>query len=177
MTPADFDDFAVVLRAFAEIKARTLSPAAIELYWRAMQDWDVEHFRAAAVRLLKTSKFMPTPADFEDLKRQQERTCGEAWSAALEHAKKLPVVGGHLQEVASGDDLLDRAARAVGGFKVIASTGAEGLPFLDKRFCERYEDLRDAEDVRHALPQLTADVVAKLAAEKRSALVAIGGER
>ena len=69
MNAIDRKAFCEIVLGFAELKGKQLSAAAIELYWRSMQHWPLEDFRAAAQQLLRTCEFMPTPKDFEDLRR------------------------------------------------------------------------------------------------------------
>jgi hypothetical protein len=155
MTPADRKAFLEVVVGFAELKGKQLSAPALELYWRAMQDWSIEDFRAAAEQLLRTCAFMPTPKDFEDLRKAGRPSAGEAWERALAHARDLPASGGYLQERPSGDALLDAAARMVGGYKAIANASERDLQFIAQRFAEHFETLEDREDIREALPALT----------------------
>jgi hypothetical protein len=137
----DYDSFCAVVGGFAELKGKQLSPAAIELYWHAMSSWTLEDFRAAAAHLLKSCEFMPTPADFEKLKRAHEPTAAEAWDSVL-----------------SNRPLSDRARRAAdiaSGRRYIGHLDIEReLPHVQRRFFEIYADLSEAEDTRDALPSL-----------------------
>lgn len=155
MTPADFDQFATIVRAFAELKGKSISAPAIELYWNAMQHWRLDEFQAAAAQLLRTAKFFPTPADFEQLREASRSTVPEQWARALDHARNLPVSGGYLQEKPTGDAVLDAAVRAIGGYRAIANASERDLQFMGQRFEEHYETTRYAEDTRLALPDLT----------------------
>ena len=69
MQPSDRKAFLEVVVGFAELKGKQLSAPALELYWNAMQGWTIEDFRKAAAHLLQTCEFMPTPKDFNDLKK------------------------------------------------------------------------------------------------------------
>lgn len=157
MIDADFDHFAAVVGGFAELKGRVLSADAVRLYWAAMRDrWELDDFKAAAEQLLRTCTFMPTPKDFEDLRKAGRMTAAEAWVLALRSAPSV-VSCGHVTDLGtSGNALVDVAARAVGGYGKLYLAERDELPFLERRFCEHYETLEDAEDTREAVPQLSA---------------------
>ena len=145
MNPSDRTKFLEVVLGFAELKGKQLSAPALELYWRAMRDWDLAEFQAAAERLLKTSEFMPTPKDFEDLRSATNLCASEAWTAVLDHAK----VGRYRR--APMDNLTETVIRALGGWRQIAMCDLSELHWLEKRFRETYEELRDTHATRTAL--------------------------
>lgn len=150
MTPADRQKFAEVVLGFAELRGKQLSAPALELYWRAMQSWELPEFLAAAEQLVRTSEFMPTPKDFEDLRKAGRPTAGEAWLEARACARgwREHVV------VRTGDYLIDRAVATIGGYRAIAMCDLDKMGFLERRFAEHFESMQDAEDVREAVPQL-----------------------
>lgn len=159
MTPADRKSFLEVLMGFAELKGKQLSAPAIELYWRSMQAWSLEDFKAAAEQLLRTCEFMPMPKDFEDLRKAGRQTAGEAWADVLRYVRYeyspsgLPVFGRENQSPRF-DPLVTRAVNAIGGLRAIAMSDVESTCFLERRFCEHFESIQDAEDVREAVPQI-----------------------
>ena len=151
MQASDRQAFVEVVVGFAELKGKQLSAPALELYWKAMKDWTLDEFQAAAGRLLKTSEFMPTPLNLEELRKAGRPTTGEAWGMALEHAK------GAWRQGDCGDPLVDKVVRFLGGYREIAHCPTTKLGFLERRFCEHYENLETAEDTRLAVPELTND--------------------
>src|SRR6186713_1042196 len=50
-----------------------------------------------------------------------------------------------------GDELIDRAVRAIGGYGVIAMCDRDKLAFLERRFAEHYADIESVDDVREAV--------------------------
>jgi hypothetical protein len=161
MIADDYDDFCAVVVGFAELKGKTLSSAAIELYWRAMQHWSLEDFKLAAEQLLRTSDWMPTPKEFEDLRKAGRPTAGEAWASVLRYVRNDYSPSG-LSIVNGGDtkpksELIDRAVAALGGYRAIALSSTENTQFLERRFCEHYATIEDATDVREAVPQIAQD--------------------
>lgn len=159
MIPADRQKFLEVIVGFAELKGKQLSAPALELYWRSMQRWSLEDFLAASEQLIRTCEFMPTPKEFEDLRKAGRRTAGEAWTLALDFARRGfdRWLGGGISRngIAEPDDeLLMRAVRAIGGFRAIAMSPTDKTIFLERRFCEHYEAMQDADEVREAVPQI-----------------------
>jgi hypothetical protein len=155
MTENDFDSFSAVVVGFAELKGKQLSAAAIRLYWGAMQNWNLQDFTAAAEQLLLTSEFMPTPKEFEDLRKAGRPTTGEAWIAARAAMRDASWSDIEASGFTCGNALIDRAVRAIGGYGAIGMCETDKLHFLERRFAEHYQDLEGVEDVRRVLPQLT----------------------
>lgn len=160
MTPNDRKAFIEVVIGFAELKGKQLSAPALELYWRSLQHWGLEDFKVAAEHLLRTCEFMPLPKDFENLRKAGRPTTGEAWAQVLAFARKGFVLwegGGASRNSAVGepdDPVVNRAVEMVGGYRAIAMSDTDKTQFLERRFCEHYESLQDAEDVRESVPAI-----------------------
>jgi hypothetical protein len=78
-------------------------------------------------------------------------TPGEAWAIALQHVRSGSYhAGPAIPEV-------ERAVQALGGWKVIAWSSVDALPFLEKRFASHYDQLADVAETRQELPQLAHD--------------------
>ncbi len=149
MDSNDQEEFLQVLNGLAAIKSKELTKEAYELWWQSMRDWPIDEFREAAGFLLKNCQFMPTPYDFEQLRKKGRVSAHEAWAKALNHAE------GAYRKGALGDALTDRAIAMLGGYSVIALTYKDKLGFLERRFLDAYNDLLDSGGVREALPDLT----------------------
>jgi hypothetical protein len=155
MIAADRGAFLDIVLGYAELKGKQLSVPALELWWNAMSpDWSIKEFRQKANHLVRTLPFMPSPADFENLRKAGRPTAGEAFAQAVEASKSCAQGGYFRDNVTSGDPLTDRAVRAIGGYRVIAMSEVDKLHFLERRFTEHYETIQDAGDAREAL-QLT----------------------
>lgn len=170
MNAEDRISFAEVVIGFAELKGKQLSAPAIELYWNAMQHWTLADFRAAANHLLRTCEFMPTPKDFEDLRKAGRMTSGEAWLRAVACCTSARIPGGH-QGGTSGDSLIDRAVRAIGGYGAIAMCDLDKLPFMERRFCEHYAEMEDVGDTRESVPQIAKEDAKKALGQIHERLV------
>ena len=149
MQPNDRPAFLEIVIGFAELTGKQLSAPALELYWNAMQSWTVEDFRRAANTLVQTAEFMPTPKDFNDLRKAALPTAGEAWAAVLTHLRGAYRSGGL-------SPTIDRAAEACGGYRALAMMDANQLPWQERRFSEHYADLEDRAEARAALPRAEA---------------------
>lgn len=163
MKPSDREKFLEIVVGFAELKGKQLSAPALELYWNAMQAWSIEDFNAAAAHLISTCKFMPTPADFHQLRKAGRMTAGEAWAMAKSSwwTGNRNVVTGEYSGSSSGDDLVDLTVRMIGGYTVLARSTDEQLGFLERRFCEHYEALEDRVEAREAVPQIALQTLVK----------------
>lgn len=144
MERADYRPFCEVVLGFAELKGKQLSAPAMELYWRALQHWTLEEFRVAADQLLRTTEFMPTPKDFEDLRRAGEETAAEAWDAVFFGRGVVTPRAKRAAELAAG-------GRYLGHLDLDRE-----VPHVQRRFADIYRELADVEQTRGAVPQLAA---------------------
>jgi hypothetical protein len=143
MQPTDRAEFVRTLNGLAAIKGKELTAEALGLWWSAMAKWSIDDFKGAASHLVGSCQFMPSPYDFEQLKRAAEPTSSEAW---------LSVLHGYPLRPGSREA---RAAAVVGGQYNIRMANVEReLPHLARRFKEAYEELSDVDSVREALPQI-----------------------
>jgi hypothetical protein len=155
MTPADKPDFVATIVGLACVKpGKDLTREAIELWWNSMQSWRIEDFKAAAEHLARSLRFMPSPFDFEQLRTAGRLTPAEAWEKARKACGSCVQLGHYTDSGTCGDELIDKAVRGIGGYKVIAQCNTEALHFLERRFAEHYQDLMGITDTREALPLL-----------------------
>ena len=156
MTPEDYESFCGILLGFAEPRRIPLSSTTFELYWGALADWTIEDFRAASNVLFKRCDWMPTPKDFEDLRRSATERAGvEAWEVARRAARSAIALGRVREDVTSGDALVDRAVATIGGYGAIALCETAWLHALERRFLQAYVEVREVAEIRAALPHFT----------------------
>lgn len=146
MQPTDAMQFRNTLVGMMRMFREEPDRLVLDAYWLALRDWDLADFETAAGHLMRTAKFMPRPADFAELRKAGRPTAGEAWAVALDAARGSNYPTDNLA--------VERAVRAIGGWRVIAMSTDEGLPFLERRFAEHFETMQDADDVREAVPQI-----------------------
>lgn len=151
MQADDKVQFLKVMNGIAAMKKATLIPEVLDLWWACMADWNIEDFKAAAVQVLKTSTFMPTPKDFEDLRKAGRETAGEVFAGIRQYLKYTP--NGYTLQPHTPRNI-ESAIRAMGGPMAYAMCDVDKLPFLEKRFCEHYEQITGADDTREAVPQI-----------------------
>lgn len=152
MQANDGKRFRDLLRGMGRIYGAEPDAITLDAYWVALKCWSLEDFEAACETLMQTAKFMPRPADFNDLRKAGELTAGEAFAIARDIARHCSQHG----QPTADDPRIDAAARACGGYFAMGLTETEKIGFLERRFCEHYEAICEAEDVREALPQITA---------------------
>lgn len=150
MQENDVTQFRNVIVGMGRMFGQEIDALVLEMYWLALKGWELEEFKSAAAHLLGSSKFMPRPADFTDLRNAGRMTAGEAFSAAMAVARDC---SRHRASTA-GDPRIDAAVAACGGYFAMGQQETEKLGFLERRFTEHYESISDAEDVREAVPQI-----------------------
>lgn len=149
MHPSDFQRFSAVMTGMAELYQRELSTFLLDAYWLALRDWTLADFEDAAAHLMKNSKWLPKPSEFTDLRKAGEAGPAEAWSEAL----RACVQWRNPERLPTG--LIAAAARAVGGFRMIAMSDTErDLPHLQRRFMAAYEELRESKAIRDSVPEI-----------------------
>jgi hypothetical protein len=168
MKPSDRKPFLEIVIGFAELKGKTLSAPALELYWNAMQTWELSDFQIAANRLLLTCPFMPTPKDFEDLRKAGRETAGEVFAEIRQWLRYSP--NGYTLQPDTPRNI-ETAIRAMGGPNAYANCQVNKLPFLERRFCEHLETLQDVTGTRAALPQLDVKGIARSSLPSESSAI------
>lgn len=153
MQPADGRKFRELLRAMNRVLATQtgaeLDQPMLDVYWLALRDWPLGEFEQACAHLVKTSQFMPKPADFTALRKAANLSAGEAWELVREAARQ--------GDNTTGDERADAAARVLGGFRAIGMTNSDQMHFLERRFCEHYDEICSREDTREALPKIAGE--------------------
>ena len=163
MQASDYPRFQAVMTGMAELYQRELSGPLLDVYWLALADWELHEFEAAARQLMKTEEFMPKPTAFNSLRKAGRMTAGEAWAYVLKFARTefnfwdsgRPTI--KPSAIFPESNLINRAVAAIGGYSAIAGSNTDKTQFLEKRFCEHYESLQDADEVREAVPEIAFD--------------------
>jgi len=151
--PTDGNRFRDVLRGLCKVYGTEPDAVMLDVYWMTLNDWPLTDFEAAAAHLLRTSRFMPRPADFHALRQATELCAPEAWAEAMARC------GGWRDGSAGRDgDRIDRTVHCVGGYRTLAMADVEhDLPHIQRRFLEAFDVIADSERVREALPQLAGE--------------------
>lgn len=158
MIDSDKSEFSKILGGISEIRGKPLSREGMAMYWLALSHWSMEEFRQAAKHLLSHSQFMPTPYDFEQLrKKSSDETAGEAW----EQVRRV-IRHRHHSDPTSINPKVDKIVRMLGGYTTLGLTPSEEMQWREKKFFELWETQSDVEEVRQALPLLDGDRKAAL---------------
>ena len=134
MRTEDRKTFTEIVIGFAELKGKTLSAAAITLFWNAMQDWSIAEFQQAANRLLT------------------QRNGAEIWDDVRQYLKYQP--NGFTLDP-NTPRAIAAAIMACGGANAIAMCNESELHWMRERFCRHYDQLTDRGDTRASVPALT----------------------
>lgn len=153
MLEIDAKKFRDLMRAMCKLYGQEADEVLFDAYWLALRDWPFDAFEQAAGHLMASSKFMPRPADFNELRKASRPTSAEAWLKALAGIKSAYTPNGYYGGT-SGDPLIDSAIRCLGGYAAIGNCDEEKLHWLEKRFSEIYENMQEAEDVRESVPMI-----------------------
>lgn len=175
MNAKDEPEFLKILNSMAVIKRIDLGDDVIELWWASMQRWSLADFREASAHLMHTLKWMPSPSDYNDLRKAARMTPGEAWLKAMANVHRSRYVDGQLVYPASDDPLVDLCVRMLGGYAAIGACDEDRLHFLERRFAEHYETLEARDDVRVALPRIADTSKPRPTAITGGGLKKIGG--
>lgn len=159
MQPSDANRFRNLLIGMGRVYGQEPDALVLDAYWVALRDWALEDFEQACSELLRTSKFMPRPSDFTQLRDASKLTAGEAWADVLAYVREGGAGTGLAVHGYDGRAITDpvvlAAVRAIGGFEAIGRSNTDQTPFLERRFCEHFEEIGAREGIREALPQLT----------------------
>jgi hypothetical protein len=139
---------------------------------------DAGRFDAALMTCIKQGRgFFPAVGEVSAMLRRLRAkdsdlwTPGEIWHQLCKHARRGLVEKEMLSRLQKYP-LIARAVRAV-GWDSIRFTPSTGLPFLEKRFIEVYEDLRDSGEtyeIAAALPPALKKEISAIAASSTRAL-------
>lgn len=154
MRQADQAEFLKVMNGMASMKRCDLTAESLNLWWACFEDWDIDDFKAAAAHLLKTCTFMPQPNDFEALRIAGKPTAGEVFAEIGQWLVYSPR-GYTIRPDAPRE--IAASIRAMGGADAYAMSPVEKLPFLERRFCQHYDQITQAGETRAAVEALGLD--------------------
>jgi hypothetical protein len=137
----------------------------IDLYWSALQQFDLSAVRQAFDRHVKSpdaGQYMPKPADLiRMLGGTSQDTAMQAW-AKVERAVRR--VGGH-ESVVFDDAIIHRCVEDIGGWIKLCATTEEDLPFRARDFQVLYRGFA----MRREAPPYPAHLIGRFEAQNRMA--------
>jgi hypothetical protein len=147
----DFQRFNELISGMGRIYGTVIDRVFLDAYWVALADWELEDFEQACGHLMRTSKFMPRPADFTELRKAGQETAGEVFASLCQWTEYTP--RGYVEKPGIPRPIAS-ALRAIGGADAYMMCDAEKLHFLERRFCEHYDQITQANETREAVPAI-----------------------
>lgn len=151
MQVTDFERFRVLMIGMGELYGKEISGPLLDAYWVALRSWEIKPFEEACAHLMANATFMPRPADFTALTKAGRETAGEVFAGLRQWLKYTP----HGYQLdAETPRKIASAFAAMGGAQAYAMCDEEKLPYLEKRFCEHFDQISEVEDARVSVPKI-----------------------
>jgi hypothetical protein len=148
MAPEDASEFRNTIAGMARLFGSDPDSALLDIYWLALKNWPIEDFRDAAAQLINTCEFMPKPAQFHALRKAGDDTGGEAFASIRRWLIYSP--RGYTLDPDCPRKMAS-CIMAIGGPQAIAMCESEKLNFLERRFCDHWDEIGDRISDRAAL--------------------------
>jgi hypothetical protein len=139
MQPADVERFSKLLLGVSELYGRTLSEAAIGLYWKALSAYAIEAVErafASYVTQPDSGQYWPKPADIirhlGGGTTQDQAT--RAWAKVERELRRV----GAYASVVFDDPVIMLTVADLGGWPALCHTRLEEMPFRAKAFQDLY---------------------------------------
>jgi hypothetical protein len=138
MKQNELAEFSQALSHLSALYGQAMSPASVELYWAALQAFDLVRIKQALSHHAlhpDRGRFMPRPADVVRAVQGDSQTQSlRAWSKV---AYAIRSVGGYTS-VVFDDPLIHAVIEDMGGWITLCSVKQQELPFREKDFVARY---------------------------------------
>jgi hypothetical protein len=154
MLDSELPDFSKTLLAVADYYGKELSENAMDLYWNALREYDLQAVKKALwahARNPDTGQWMPKIADIA--KVMQGRTDDQAavaWSKVNQAVRRV----GTYQCVVFDDPIIHRVLIDMGGWVYIGAKDDKEWPFVAKEFENRYRGYRMRDEMPDYPPVL-----------------------
>jgi hypothetical protein len=125
--------FAKTLAAAGVIHNREVSEFLIDVYIEALKGYDISDCTKALSRLIKTSKFMPKPADIIEVLE------GDTHGQALTAWPEVERLARNSSEAVSRDPITESVVLEMGGWSRFGRAQYSEYPFLQREFIDRYK--------------------------------------
>lgn len=140
MENKDRPEFMRLLLGLAETYRREASEALIDGYWLGLADMPVADIRKGVAACLKTSTFMPSPAEIRSKAMGgSELKAAEAWTDVLADMRAGHGSGWGKGKPFKSDDRTQHIVRLLGGWGALDNTGSDDLhQWTRKEFLRLY---------------------------------------
>lgn len=132
MRPEDKPRFMSILVALAEVKGYEFTKEALLMWWRVMQDWDIEDFDRASVHVARVVKYKIQPADYFDLLLESVPNAHDAWYQVIEFAEQNRWQG------RLDDPIIDAVLQRMGGLRALGRCPEGTIDFKKNDFVKMY---------------------------------------
>ena len=171
MKPNDYDQFANLLQALADMYRYQLTPAGIQIWWSALEDMDLAVIMDAMRRHTRNTdsgQFMPKPADIIRMATgsSQDKAL-QAWHKVDKAVRQI----GTYQSVVFDDPLIHRVLYEMGGWIALGTKRDDEWPFVAREFEARYRAFASNGSVPEYLPVLPGILESENAREHPSAIL------
>lgn len=152
MSPNDLSKFSAVMNATAEMYGKTLSSAALALWFQSLKDLDLPAIQSALsahINSADNGQFMPKPAD---VRKQLSGTTGDA--ALFAWAKVLKACGeiGAYTTVVFDDPIIMSVVSDMGGWVQLCHSDEDEQPFKEREFTAKYRAYKQRPIAELAFP-------------------------
>ena len=136
MKKDDLKEFVTMLAVIADTYGQPRpSKEAVRLYFKVLSEYSLEDVSKAMMEHLKTSSFMPKPAD---IIRILEGTAEDRASEAWYHVLKAMQQYGHYESVQFDNPAIHYAIERMGGWQKLCQMTEEELPYRERDFVKHY---------------------------------------
>jgi hypothetical protein len=131
----DYQKFLQALTAVAEVYGKEMSEAAITMWWKLLEQYDIERVTKALYLCVSNpdyGHFMPKPADvIRAIQGTTTDRASIAWGKVLSAMSEV----GAYQAVVFDDPAIHAAIEDCGGWSKLCRTESKELGFVQHRFC------------------------------------------
>ncbi len=155
MQSKDGKRLAELVAMLGEMYDKQVSVERMTLWFRVLEDYEIDAIEQAAIEHMRESRFMPTPADLIDrLKPKREEQAVLAWA-------EVPRLLRNSRAAKSSDPITEKVISDLGGWIALGQKTEKELVWVQKEFADRYQiyaqrgvDAAESLRIEHKRPQL-----------------------
>lgn len=155
MRDTDYEQFASMLNAVAELHGKTLSGMTIAMWWNSLKGHDLSAIQEGFSRHVQNpdnGQFMPKPADvIRMLGGTTQDSALVAWSFVSKSVSEI----GTYRSVVFDDPIIHAVIQDMGGWIKLGTKTNDDWPFVAKEFENRYRGYKTKGDLKDFPKKLT----------------------
>lgn len=153
MRETDIPRFSEVMIGLSEVYGRKFTEAAMDIYFNAFGQYDVETVISAISAHVKSpdnGQFFPKPADIIRMIGGSSKDMSFiAWTKVDKAVRKV----GIYESVVFDDEIIHIVIHDMGGWPSLGEKQDSEWPFIAKEFMERYQACKSRQQVRSDYPK------------------------